>query len=74
MSILKQCDAKDRLSVARNKNRRLHRRTVRHDHAEPSEIKPNKPWMNRSIFLEDFVVEHSLHGLQVTSIEMAGSF
>lgn len=80
MSVLKPSGAKPRLSLARIENRGLYRRTVRHDHAEPSEIKPNQPWttnkprMNSSIFLEDFIGEHSLQGLPITSIEMPGSF
>lgn len=74
MSVLKQCDTNDHLSVARNKSHSLHRRTARTDHADPLEIKPERPWANRSIFLEDFIVEHSLPGYQITSIEMSGSF
>jgi hypothetical protein len=74
MSVLKQCDAQDHLSVVRDKSRNLHGQIARPDHADPLEIKPGKPRTNRSIFLEDFIVEHSLHGLQITSIEIAGSF
>jgi hypothetical protein len=73
MSVLKQYDAKD-LSVARNKSRHSHRRITPPDDANPLEIKPEEPPTNRSVFLEDFIAEHSHPGWQITPIEMAGSF
>jgi len=74
MSVLRQCDAKYHLLVARDKSRHSHRRITRPDDANPLEIKPDEHRTNRSVFLEDFIVEHSLPDLQITPIEMAGSF
>ena len=39
-----------------------------------SEIRPDGPWTDRLTFLEDFTREHSLSRLQLTSIEISGSF
>jgi len=66
MSVLRECDARDHLPVARNKIPHLRRRTTRPDDANPLEIKPEEPRTSRSVFLEDFIVEHSLPGLQIT--------
>jgi hypothetical protein len=73
MSVPKQCDAKDHLSVARNKSRSLHRRALA-DKASPFKIASERPPAEKSNFAEDFIMEHSLPGLQITSNEMVGSF
>jgi len=73
MSVLIQCDAKDYLSVNRNKRRSLHRQGLA-DKANPPEIASERPRAVRSTFLEDFTMEHSLHGLQIASVAMAGTF
>jgi hypothetical protein len=74
MSLLKKCDANNLLPARRNKSQRSFG-PVRHaDGANSSEIKPNGPWASRLTFVEDFTVEHSLPGLQITSIEISGSF
>ena len=39
-----------------------------------AEIVPDKPQAIRVTFLEDFTLEHSLHGLRITLIESAGIF
>jgi hypothetical protein len=72
MSDLKQCT--DHLSVATDDSRSLRRSTALADHADPLEGKPEGSRTKRSTFLEDFTVEHSLSGLQITSIQLAGSF
>lgn len=66
MSVLRQCNAEETLSVVHKKSRRSHRRTARPDYAAPLEIKPEEPRTDRSVFLEDLIVEHSLPGLQIT--------
>jgi len=73
MNVLRQCGAKDHLPVAGN-SRQLHRRIARPDNPDTLEIEPETLRTNRSVFLEDFIVEHSLAGLQIAPIEMAGSF
>ena len=42
--------------------------------AKPAKIKPDRPCGTRLTFVEDFTLEHSLHGLHITSIEISGSF
>jgi hypothetical protein len=74
MSLLKKCDAKERLSARRNKNRRSFMPVEQSDRANPSEIKPDGPRASRLTFVEDFTLEHSLLGLHITSIEISGSF
>jgi hypothetical protein len=44
------------------------------DRTNPSKIKPDKPWKGRMTFVEDFIVEHSVPGTPVTSIEISGHF
>jgi hypothetical protein len=65
---------KGHLSVGSNKSGSLHRRAARADKANPLEITPERPRASRLTFVEDFTLEHSLPGLQITSIAMAGSF
>jgi hypothetical protein len=74
MSLLKKCDANNRLLASRNKSQHSFR-LVRHaDRANSSKIKPDGPWAGKLAFVEDFTREHSLPGLQVTSIGISGSF
>ncbi len=74
MSILKKCDAKNRLSVSRNKGRHSLRPVGKADSANPSVIKPVGPRATRLTFVEDFTREHSLPGARITSIEISGIF
>lgn len=73
MSVLTQCDAMDHLSVACNTSRSLHRQALA-DKDNPFEIGSERPRAENSTFAEDFMLEHSLRGRQITSNEMAGSF
>jgi hypothetical protein len=74
MTLLKKCDAKNRLSANRNQSRHSFRPVGQADRANPSEIKPDGPRASRLTFVEDFTLEHSLPGLYITSIEISGSF
>jgi len=42
--------------------------------ADCSEIKSAEPQATRLTFLEDFILEHCLHGLRNSSIEIGGIF
>ena len=74
MNLLKKCDAKNRLSAIRDKSRPSFRPVSEADRANHSEIKPDRPWAGRLTFVEDFMLEHSLHGLHITSIEICRHF
>ena len=74
MSLLKKCDADNRLPANRNKSGPSFRPVKQADRANPSEMKPDGPSASRLTFVEDFILEHSLPGLHITSIEFAGCF
>jgi hypothetical protein len=74
MSVPQKYDAKDLLSENCDKGRFSFRLAVRADKASPLEIAPERPQAGRLTFVEDFILEHSLHGLQTNSIGIAGSF
>jgi len=74
MSILKKCDAKNHLSAIRNRSRHSLRPPGQADRAKPSEIKPDGLRASRLTFVEDFIREHSLPGVHISSIEISGSF
>jgi hypothetical protein len=74
MSILKKCDAKNRLSASRNKSRHSSTPEGQADIANPSEVKQDGPRASRLTFVEDFTREHSLSGVHITSFEISGSF
>jgi hypothetical protein len=74
MSLLKKCDAKNCLSASRNKSRHSFRPVGQDDRAGFSEIKPDGPRASRLTFVEDYTREHSLPGLDITSIEISGCF
>lgn len=45
------------------------------DHAaNSSDTKPDGPWASRLNFVEDFLLEHAVHGNCITSTEISGSF
>ena len=74
MSLLKKCDVKDRLSASRNKKRHSFRPAEQALKVNSSETKPDGPRAGRLTFVEDFTLEHSLHGMYLASIEIAGIF
>jgi len=73
MSVLVKCDVNDSLSLKRSKGRGLISQ-ARTDKAHSLEIAPERPRTNRSAFLDDFTLEHTLAGQQFPVIEMTGSF
>jgi len=73
MSVLKQCDAHDHLSLGLNKSRVLSRRALA-DKAKPFQIASERHQAEGSTFAEDFTMEHSLRGVRISSVEVAGSF
>jgi hypothetical protein len=74
MSVPKKCTANDYLFASRNKVQSSRRRSARVDRANRLQIAPPTPRTNRLTFMEDFVLEHSLCGLRITSSEMGSSF
>jgi hypothetical protein len=74
MNLLRKCVVKKRLSAIRNKSRPSFRPVREADRANHLETKSDREWEAGLSFFEDFTLEHSLHGLQITSIEIAGIF
>ena len=74
MSLPKKRVVKSRLSPSRNKSRHSFRPVGQAGRANSSGIEPDGPWAGRLTFVEDFTLEHSLHRLYLTSIEIAGIF
>jgi hypothetical protein len=74
MNLLKKCDGKDLLSASRNKSLHSLRPVGQADRANPSEIKPDGTRASRLTFVEDFTLEHSLPGVDITSIKISGFF
>jgi hypothetical protein len=74
MSAPKKCTANDHLFASRNKVRNSRRRAARVDQANRLQIASPTPRTNGLTFLEDFVLEHSLRGLRITSVEMGSNF
>ncbi len=74
MSLLKKCDAKNRLSASRSKSLHSLMPAGQADRAHPSEIKRAEPGASNRTFVEDFTREHSLPGVHIASIEISGSF
>lgn len=73
-SLRKTCDANKCLPVSRKQSRTSFRPAGQAHRASLSENKPDIPWVGKMTFVEDFTGEHSLPGLQLTSIEISGSF
>jgi hypothetical protein len=74
MSVSKNCDAKVDRFADRNKNRSTFRQAVRADEANAYENTPERTRASRLTFAEDFMLEHSLPSMRITSMEMSGSF
>ncbi len=70
MSLAKKHDTRNRLSADSEKSQHVGP-VVRVDRWE---IKLGKPLATRLTFLEDFILEHCLHRLRITAIEIAGIF
>jgi hypothetical protein len=74
MSVSKNCDAKMHLFAGRNKSQNKLSQAARAGEVNPFEIAPERPRVSRLTFVEDFMLEHSLPSVRITSIEMSGSF
>jgi hypothetical protein len=74
MSLPRKRDTRNRLCADSEKSRYWPRKVGLALTADCSEIKPGKPQATRLTFLEDFTLEHCLHGLRITTIELAGIF
>ena len=73
MSIHRTYDKHDCLS-ARPDTPRHPYRTVRHLSRVDTESRLRATWIGKVSFIEDFTLEHSIHGLRVTSIEVTSLF
>jgi len=74
MILSKKCETRNRLSVDSEKGRHLSGNVGQVPAADRSEITPGKLQATRLTFLEDFSLEHSLRGLRIATIEIAGIF
>jgi hypothetical protein len=73
MSVLKQSGTQDHLSVALITSRTLSRRPLA-DKADPFKIASERTRAEESRFAEDFTMEHSFRGRQISSVQMVGNF
>jgi hypothetical protein len=73
-SLHKTCDANNCLPVSHKQSRPSFRPAGQAHRTSFSEIKPDAPWAGKLTFVEDFIREHAIPGLQTTSIEISGSF
>ena len=73
MSLVKNCDVRNRLPVSRNISRNSSR-PVEVPTANFSEINSDGSSAGRSGFVEDFTQEHSLPGLHISSAGISSGF
>ena len=74
MSILKNYDARARLTVGRGKSQYLSRPAGQPRKVNPSGREPEKTQVNRLTFAEDFMLEHSHPGRRIALMGMADSY
>ena len=74
MTLPTKFNADNRLPKSPDKSRNSFRPVGEAGRTNSSEIKPDRPRVGRLTFFEDFTLEHTLHGVHLTSIEMAGIF
>lgn len=74
MSLLKKSNTNNRQSASRDKSQPSLGPMGQARCADSSEIKSDGLWADRLIFVEDFTLEHSFSGLQITPTEISGSF
>ena len=74
MNLLMKCNANNRLPASRNQSQPSFRPMRLVERVNPIKINPDGLRASRLTFVEDFTLEHSLSGLQITSIEISGSF
>lgn len=73
-SLPKTCDAIKGMPAGRKQSRSSFRLSGQGHRASLQESKPDRSWPGKQTFIEDFTGEHSLPGLQVSSIGISGSF
>jgi hypothetical protein len=73
MPLLKQCDARNRLSTGRIKSQHSYRPVDQVDRAGSSGVEVDRTRANRLTFAEDFMLEHCHSGRHVTVIEISAS-
>jgi len=74
MILLKTSNANSRQSFGRNKSQRSLGSVGKASSADSSEIKSDGLWAAKLTFVEDFTLEHSFPGLQITLTEISGNF
>ena len=74
MSFPKKYDSDGPISLSPERSRHFSRSVQQAPKADCSKIAPHEPEITRLTFLQDFTLEHSLHGLRITTIEIAGIF
>jgi hypothetical protein len=74
MILSKKCETRNLLSVNSEKSRHLSSDVVQAPKSGRSEITPGELQSTPLTFLEDFSIEHSVRGLRITTIEIAGIF
>jgi len=74
MIFSKKCATRNRLSVDSQKSRHSSSNVVQTPRTDRSEITSGGLQATRLTFLDDFSLEHSLGGLRITTIEIAGIF
>lgn len=74
MSFAQKHDTRNRMSADSEKSQHWSKKIGIVPRADCSEITPGKPQATRLTFLEDFTLEHCLHSLRITAIEIAGIF
>jgi hypothetical protein len=72
-SLQKTCDANKRLPMGRKQGRSSFR-VAGQAHRANFQMKPDRGCAGKQTFVEDFTGEHSLPGLHVPLIGIAGSF
>ena len=72
MSILKNYDARARLTVGRGKSQYLSRPAGQTGKVNSSGEEPEKPQVNRLTFAEDFTLEHCRSGRRIAVIGIWG--
>jgi hypothetical protein len=74
MSLAQKHDTRNRMSADSEKSQHWSKKVGIVSRADCTEIKLRKPKATGLTFLEDFTLEHCLHGLRIKTIEIAGIF
>jgi hypothetical protein len=74
MTMLKKCDARNRLVANHIDIRDSSNPVSKARRADSSKIRPVRSRASRLSFADDFMMEHSRPGPHISSIEISGSF